>query len=262
MELATIVSIGKLLVVLCYDNERDGKLQCAKTYDRWNSTLDHLTESVAETTRKERRAVLLPEVHDNAVALSGGDDALYKVEMDKAIKAIRVVQQYMKTYTDKDIERTLRILRACRMFNFFFVAETNIEVLEEEMVHLQNIAYFTQDVTDELKMELAEYKRAAQDAVAKVNQELNEEKKEVKKDLWKFWKRNQLVLKKFWLAALEIAIFQPSSAFIERVFSYFRQGFDDTQELALEDMKETGTMMRCNENQREKEKEKERNGGN
>lgn len=67
----------------------------------------------------------------------------------------------------------------------------------------------------------------------------------------------QLKLKRFWLAACEVAIIPPSSACVERLFSYFREDFDDTQEKALEDYKEASTMMRFNESMRDSE-EKER----
>jgi len=73
------------------------------------------------------------------------------------------------------------------------------------------------------------------------------------KDLWTFWKKSQIKLKNFWLAACEVAIIQPSSAFVERIFSVLRQAFDDTQEQALEDFKESSVMMTVNEGQREKE---------
>jgi hypothetical protein len=73
---------------LCYDNERDGKLQCAKTFDRWNSTYDYLRETISDGTSKERLAELMPEVHENAVALSDDNTAEYKSPMDKAVSSI------------------------------------------------------------------------------------------------------------------------------------------------------------------------------
>ena len=252
MELATITSIGKPLAILCYDNERDGKLQCAKAFDRWNSTYDHLRESIKESTTKERRAILLPEVHENAVALSDGNAVEYRRLMSKAIEAISVLEEYMRTYGSQNLERTMRVLRACRFFNFFFIAETNIEALEEEIEHLLNISYFSEPtIMEKLKEELPRYKAEAQAAVAKHS--LSDD--DMDKDLWTFWKRSQLKLKNFWLAAAEIAIIQPSSAFVERLFSFLRGGFDDTQDLALEDYKEASVMMRCNEVQREKEED-------
>ena len=69
---------------------------------------------------------------------------------------------------------------------------------------------------------------------------------------WSFWRRNQHNLPKFFEGAQQIAIIQPSSATVERLFSYLRQAFDCHQESALEDVKETTVLLRYNENMRKK----------
>jgi acetone carboxylase gamma subunit len=120
IELAIIVSVGKHLTILCYDNEKDGKIQCAKSFDQWNKTFEYLNECVSTTTTKERRAELLPEVHDNIRALSN-NNVEYNGLMENAINVIRVLAAYMRSYSDNNLERTLRVLRACRFFNFFLL---------------------------------------------------------------------------------------------------------------------------------------------
>jgi hypothetical protein len=104
----------------------------------------------------------------------------------------------MRTYGSESLARTLRALRACRFFNFFFVAETNIVALRDEMVHLYNIAYFSEkDVMTKLEAELEQYISLAQEAKRVFTLSNAEEDK----DLLIFWQRS------FWLAACEVAIF-------------------------------------------------------
>jgi hypothetical protein len=252
-ELAVIVDIGKHLTQFCYSNERDGELQCAKSYDHWKDVFDYLKE-VVRTTSATRLSELLPSVHSNALALSGNNvnSDQYKSLMSNAVDAIKPIKNRMTYYTDTAIERTLRILRACRFFNYKFVAKSDANDLggdlrddsaQEEMIHLHNVAYFHEDdVIVNLKRELLKYKAAADEFAAENGDDDNK--------LWTFWKQNRDRLPHFFKAACEIAIIQPSSATVERLFSYLSSAFHDDQKHALEDYKATSTMLRYNENMR------------
>jgi hypothetical protein len=159
----------------------------------------------------------------------------------------------MTHYNDTAIERTLRILRACRFFNYKYVAKNDVNHLggdlkddtaQEEMIHLHNVAYFHEDnVIVNLKRELLKYKDAADEFAAENGHNDN--------NLWIFWKQNRLRLPQFFKAACEIAIIQPSSATVERLFSYLSSAFHDDQKHALEDYKATSSMLRYNENMRD-----------
>ena len=67
---------------------------------------------------------------------------------------------------------------------------------------------------------------------------------------WEFWRERALVLPFWFKAALEVAIVFTSSGCVERIFSLYDSLFDESQESALEDVRETSVMMRFNENQR------------
>ena len=64
--------------------------------------------------------------------------------------------------------------------------------------------------------------------------------------LWEFWLSAELVLPAFWDCAQEVALITPSSCTVERVFSLLTQGFDSSQESALEDYVVASVMIRFN----------------
>lgn len=158
------------------------------------------------------------------------------------------VFQKFSEYNDKDRERTLRIFRACRFFNYTYIANQSLDDLEAEMVHLSNIAYFCKpDIFQKLKSELRQYRESAIAASDRAAQTDDEDE-----NLWQFWKNNKALLPNFFGGACEVAIIPSSPATVERLFSYLSSGFDDSQEHLLADIKKASTMLRYNENMREK----------
>jgi len=67
-----------------------------------------------------------------------------------------------------------------------------------------------------------------------------------------FWRQRMSILPVWSAAAFKIALFQPSSACVERVFSMVNNSLKDTQETALEDVAEGSIMKRYNNLQRAK----------
>jgi hypothetical protein len=251
-QLAVIIDVGKYLVQLCYSSEQDGELRCAKTYDHWQKVSDFLRNACRLQNRDTANiSRLLPSVHANALALSGNDthDQEYKRIVDNAVQSIMPVFEKFSEYNDKDRERTLRIFRACRFFNYTYIANQTLDDLEAEMVHLNNIAYFCKpDIFQKLKSELRKYRESAIAAYDRAQTDVEEE------NLWQFWKNNKALLPNFFGGACEVAIIPSSSATVERLFSYLSSGFDDSQEHLLADIKKASTMLRYNENMREKQK--------
>ena len=71
-------------------------------------------------------------------------------------------------------------------------------------------------------------------------------------DAMLFWRQHRLSLPHWSRLAFIVALFQPSSAAAERVFSMMEARFDDTQSNALEDYRAASVMLRYNELQRER----------
>ena len=243
-QLATAYDLGKGLVQLCYSTERSG-FQCAKVYDHWLSVLNRFNTTVDEKDDLIALSEHLPAVHENALALcesSTSDE--YKEIMSKAVLACSTARNKMRNLNDDSYENTLRILRACRFFNYEYCASRSRTELVEEVTHLYSVAYFSdEEVLKGLKRELSDYI-----AAAKEFQAVDEDEDH----LWTFWRQNRQRLPLLFKAAREVATTQPSSAAIERLFSYLTNGFNDNQKQALEDIKATQVMVRHNESMRGK----------
>ena len=54
-------------------------------------------------------------------------------------------------------------------------------------------------------------------------------------DLWQFWHDNRLKLPRWYDVAKDIELIQPSSAFMERVFSILRACMDERRESSFSD---------------------------
>jgi hypothetical protein len=88
--------------------------------------------------------------------------------------------------------------------------------------------------------ELSDYKRLA---------ELEKAKNiEQQRSHWMFWKGMEVELPELWKVACHVCLISPSSASVERVFSLLTNGFNNTQDRALEDYKETSIMLKFNSN--------------
>jgi len=67
-----------------------------------------------------------------------------------------------------------------------------------------------------------------------------------------FWIEHRQVFGTLFEHYREMALFVPSSAVAERVFSMYKHLFNETQANALEDVRELSIKLRFNENQRSK----------
>jgi hypothetical protein len=186
----------------------------------------------------------LPAVHENALALceSSTSDEYSKI-MRGAVSACKSARDKMRDLNNESYKDTLRILRASRFFNYEYCASQTRKDLEDEMHQLYSVAYFSDhEVLRGLRTELSNYVAAANEFQA--NDDEDED------PLWTFWRQNRQRLPLFFRAAREVAIAQPSSAAIERLFSYLTNGFNDNQKQALEGIKASQVMVRHNESMR------------
>ena len=65
-------------------------------------------------------------------------------------------------------------------------------------------------------------------------------------DLLKFWQDNKIRLPTWYNVAMDLALIQPSSCFIERVFSMLRACMDSRQERALSDRIAAAVLLKYN----------------
>lgn len=238
MELAIAKDVGALLVKLCIKQEGDSPLLCTTTYIHWHSVLDNLRDISQPNTPIATKRALLPSVTQNATAI-GGNAAAIDFLID--VQSQRMLPVYEKMRGDSEgagrLVRTLAILRACRLFNWEWVAATPLKALIDEMVHVTAIPRcYDHEVA--LAAELEAYKaRADQKFALPVDD---------RPSLWDFFTAAAIALPTWWKCAREVALITPSSCTVERVFSLLTQGFSDNQEGALEDYIFASVMVRYN----------------
>ena len=126
----------------------------------------------------------------------------------------------------------MRIFEAARLLNFTFVKQnepvvTDIAILEEVF------PFVTATVLHELEVELNLYTTAASQTSSGY-------------DLWAFWDDNKDKLPAWYGVAQDVALIQPSSAFVERVFSILRACMDERQEHCYSDRIAASTLLKYN----------------
>ena len=128
--------------------------------------------------------------------------------------------------------KTIRIFEAARLFNFSFVkqnelVETDLDILAEVFPFVTPIVLHNLVVQKDL------YNTAASQTSSGY-------------DLWAFWDDNKEKIRAWYEVAQNVALIQPSSAFIERVFSIFRACMDARQDKPYSDRIEAATLLKCN----------------
>ena len=93
--------------------------------------------------------------------------------------------------------------------------------------------FVTQTIVNDLVAELVGYNVAAAETDAGY-------------DLWDFWHDNRLKLPAWYNVAKDVALIQPSSAFMERVFSVLRACLDSRQENCLLDRIAASALLKYN----------------
>ena len=127
-------------------------------------------------------------------------------------------------------------VEAARLFNFTYVklhpllAISDIEILEDVFPFVN-----TDDVVHNLELEKTDYNIAASNNNAGAGH-----------DLWAFWHDNRLKLPFWYNVAKDMALIQPSSAFMERVFSILRACLDERQETCYSDRIRASALLKYN----------------
>ena len=127
--------MGRQLTSLCYFQEGDNFL-CVTTYDEWHEVLRFLKN--ADRLHEESN-ICLPTLFSVVNELISDVDEAKEALIVTLAKTIPV---YRKMFYDINnrMRQTLGILRACRLFNYEFVAKTPELALRDELYQLQHLA--------------------------------------------------------------------------------------------------------------------------
>lgn len=239
---------GKPLVQLCYKHEGDDEFLCCSTYDDWIAAQNFLSTLVtAESAQHLRR--LMPKVTElvdsvnNPLFDATDDPVADAVKRDNYIKYAARIAAKACTKMSEDfaphgrLYETMSILRACRLFDYKFVARISLESIQVEVVCLQalQIGVFFGEAA--IMAEVFEYKRLADETYGHAD----------RISISEFWARQELsAIPSWYRISRDILLVVPSSATVERVFSILTQGFSPSQQNALQDYQFASTMLKYN----------------
>ncbi|CAN0033909.1 unnamed protein product [Ascophyllum nodosum] len=126
-------------------------------------------------------------------------------------------------------------VEAARLFNFTCVKLHPLDISDIEI--LEDVFPFvnTDDVVHNLELEKTDYNIVASNNNADAGH-----------DLWAFWHDNRLKLPFWYNVAKDIALIQPSSAFMERVFCILRASLDERQKTSYSDRIGASALLKYN----------------
>ena len=125
----------------------------------------------------------------------------------------------------------MEIFKAAKLVDFTYMKQhmyTNDDIME-----LKVFPFVTNDIVDKLVLEKDNYRVAATNV-------------DVEYDLLSFWRDNRIRLPTWHSVAMDLALIQPSSCFIERVFSVLRMCLDSRQEQTLSDRIAASVLLKYN----------------
>lgn len=160
----------------------------------------------------------------------------------------KVQASYDKLNSDMNdrISEAVLIFKACRLFNYRFIASNPPEAIHAELETLAIIPSLRNKIP-ELRIELDFYIALAVDELYATDEVVTEHSA-LCENLWRFWLKNNLTLPRWSSASNIIAIIMTSSGAVERSFSLYLALFGDGRESALQDIRELSTILRYNSN--------------
>ena len=125
-------------------------------------------------------------------------------------------------------------IEAARLFNFTYVKLHSLDISDIEILE-DVFPFVNDDVAHNLELEKTDYDIAASNNNADAGH-----------DLWAFWHDNRLKLPFWYDVAKDIALIQPSSAFMERMFSILRASLDEKQETCYSERIRASALLKYN----------------
>ena len=216
LELAVVIDAGEPFVKATYNLEGDA----FKCYEIYTGLL----------TAVELQHY--PNLCAIAKKLSGSVHSLLDRFMNYGKDRVKPVVQYLKSKFSNELSTSLSIFKAARVFAPSKVKEMTPDI---SMVNsLSEIAFLNdQTILNNLKSELPQYIAKAAETSPEV-------------DVMSWWFEHSDELPHWSAAAKMVALIQPSSGAVERVFSILTDTFSTQQDSSLQDYIEASLMLQYN----------------
>ena len=212
LELAAVIDAGEPFVKATYQLEGDGALvfRCYEIY------------STLEAAIKLHN---FPNLHAVANKLVGRSTELLNKYIQYGKARIQPGLQYFQAKISNELSVSLSAFKAARLF-----VPAKLKEMKPDITMVNSLMNFTflnnQKILDSLKSEFPQYIAKAADTSPDVDT-----------ILW--WMDHSEDLPNWSLAAQMVALVQPSSAAVERVFSILKASFGHLQDNSLQDYVET-----------------------
>lgn len=215
LEIAIVVDVGVHFVKATYILEGDGALALS-CYD----TITTVITTVNQASYPNTQAI---------VKILSAELLIQKQLLDYAIECVNPGINYFQTCLSNCMAEPLKAFKAIRLFNPSKVQE--MQPTSQDIYQLSSLPFLA-PVVAQLQEELPAYMAASQDT----------DPSKVKE----FWLNHKDKVPTWFRAHRKILLVQPSSAASERVFSILNNTFKSQQQLCLQDLVETSTMLQYN----------------
>jgi hypothetical protein len=122
--MACMVDVGRPIANLCFVQESDADMRCVTTFGHWTSCLKFLAEISDLDITADRLRFLLPALTNAVIDRYPGDLVLQNHLISTTRRKIVSLHVKMLADTTGRLSRTLLLFRACRFFNYHFIAST------------------------------------------------------------------------------------------------------------------------------------------
>ena len=218
MELTMTIDAMEPLVKATYALEGDGVLSLV-TYERISALYNHVTVGHH------------PNVDAVAKQLANGNSINEQMLLKYADNCVQPAYDYLKMKFDNDLRCTVELFKVAR---YFFPAKVSeLKPTSSDLSALSVFPCFNSEAIEGMKSELPNYLAGAEDV-------------SLQTDPLEWWKHHSSDLPMWASGFRKVALFQPSSAAAERVFSLLSNSFGKQQENSLEDYIQLSVMMQYN----------------
>jgi hypothetical protein len=230
LELAAIIDVFGKFCTACYVLEGDGFL-APRVYDHIIALRQHVD------------ACNFMRLNFMATRLAAGDGAPDALAQRKAVlfsigqQAVAPGIEYFRSKflaVDAPLAEAMKLFKSARVFDPLRIRDFDASLVLEA---ISALPFVSPTEVKQMASELSTYTSLAGDVGAAA-------------DLEDFWSAKAVMIPSWQHVALQVALLQPSSACVERVFSVLRNHFSKRQHRARQDLIEGSVKLSYNERQR------------